>query len=124
MVKLFIVDDEEDICESIAEMLQDQEVEVRYVVTGEEALKRVAEEKFDIYIIDMKLSTVVSGLQITKAVRNAYPNVVIVAMSGYIDADLKKEAERIGVTDFLEKPSDLAESVFAAKLKVWKRKLV
>ena len=91
MLKLFIVDDEEDICQSVAEMLEEHDIEVTYVSTGEEALKRIEQEKFDIYIIDMKLSTVISGLQVIKVLRNARPESFIVAMSGYIDAELKKQ---------------------------------
>jgi len=123
MLKLFIVDDEEDICQSVAEMLEEHDIEVTYVSTGEEALKRIEQEKFDIYIIDMKLSTVISGLQVIKVLRNARPESFIVAMSGYIDAELKKQAERFGIADYLEKPLDLTEEVFMSKLKVWRNKL-
>ena len=116
MVNVLIVDDEEDICDFLCQIAEESGVKAVYALTGEEALKRIETETIEICIVDLKLSTAMSGLDVIKVIRAKKPETVIAAMSGYVDIGLKQEAERFNVSAYLEKPTDLKPNIFIEKL--------
>lgn len=118
MVRVLIVDDEEDICDYLKRILENMGLEVAFTLLGEEALKWIEKTVWDMAIVDLKLSSSVSGLHVIKALRDKSQHTVVVAMSGYIDVGLRQAAERLGVSDFLEKPGDTGSDVFSQKIKV------
>ena len=117
MVDILIVDDEEDICDFLAQISEELGFKTVFALTGEEALKLIEKDGIKVCIVDLKLSTAMSGIDVIKAIRARKPATVIAAMSGYVDVGLKQEAERFNVSAYLEKPSDLKPQVFGEKLK-------
>lgn len=117
MTDVLIVDDEEDICDYLKDILEHMSLGCRFVLTGEDALKIIGKEPFKVYLVDMKLSTAVTGLEVIKEIRVRIPHAVIVAMTGYVDQTLKQETERQGVSVYLEKPADLNIDTFTDKIK-------
>ena len=117
MVDILIVDDEEDICDFLAQISEELGFKTVFALTGEEALKLIEKDGIKVCIVDLKLSTAMSGIDVIKAIRARKPETVIAAMSGYVDVGLKQEAERFNVSAYLEKPSDLKPQVFGEKLK-------
>ncbi len=117
MARVLVVDDEEDICDYLKRVLENMGLEVTFTLLGEDALKWIEKTVWDMAIVDLKLSSRVSGLHVIKALRDKSQHTVVVAMSGYIDAGLRQEAERLGVSDFLEKPGDIGSDVFTQKIK-------
>jgi DNA-binding NtrC family response regulator len=117
MADILIVDDEEDICDFLAQISEELGFKTIFALTGEEALKLIERDGIKVCIVDLKLSTAMSGIDVIKAIRARKPQVVIAAMSGYVDLGLKQEAEQFNVSAYLEKPSDLKPDVFGEKLK-------
>ena len=117
MTDVLIVDDEEDICDFLTQISEELGFKTVFALTGEEALKLIDQEEIKVCIVDLKLSTAMSGIDVIKAIRARRPETVIVAMSGYVDVGLKHEAERFNVSAYLEKPTDLKPDVFGEKLK-------
>lgn len=112
-----IVDDEEDICDFLKEELEALGLEVSFALTGEEALRFIRETKdWKIFIIDLKLSTGVSGMDLIEAIQKNWPGVPIAVMTGYIDIGLKQDAERLGISAFLRKPEDIQLDIFRSKV--------
>lgn len=118
MPDVLIVDDEEDICDFLSQSLEREGLNVLYAVTGEQALSLIDENDFKVCVIDLKLCTTVTGMDVIKKARSRRPNAKVVAMSGYIDMGLRQEAEQVGVCRFFEKPGDLKPEVFCEKVKV------
>lgn len=118
MNKAMVVDDEEDICEFLTQILKEKlEFDVETVLSGEKALELVENNEFQICVVDLKLSTSVTGLDVIVAIRKKWPRTKVVAMSGYIDIGLRQKAEHLGVTGFFEKPQDIRPDIFEAKIK-------
>lgn len=118
MSKVMLVDDEEDICEFLTRILSEKlEFDVESAMSGEKALELAEQNEFEICIVDLKLSTAVTGLDVIAAIRKKWPKTKVIAMSGYIDIGLRQKAEHLGVTDFFEKPQDIRPDVFEAKVK-------
>jgi two-component system response regulator YesN len=123
MNKVMLVDDEEDICEFLMQILKEKlEFDVEAALSGEKALELVENTEFQICVVDLKLSTSVTGLDVIAAIRKKWPKTKVVAMSGYIDIGLRQKAEHLGVTGFFEKPQDIRPDVFEAKIKALIRK--
>ena len=117
MLNALIVDDEEDICELLQEALEKFELNVRYTLTGEEAVQRIRTQEFKLCIVDLRLSTGITGLDVIRVIREHSPKCIVVAMTGYVDVGLRQAAEKIGVDAFLAKPDDLRQDVFDKKIR-------
>ena len=117
MLNALIVDDEEDICELLREALEKFELNVRYTLTGEEAVQRIRSQEFKLCIVDLRLSTGITGLDVIRVIREHSPKCIVVAMTGYVDIGLRQAAEKIGINAFLAKPDDLRQDVFDEKIK-------
>ena len=118
MVNFLIVDDEEDICDFLCMVLQKMNFNVKYALSGEDALSLIQKEEFDVAIIDLKLPTSITGLNVIKTIRDKYPKTIVVAMSGYVDIGLAQETSRLGVSDYFEKPRDIKPDIFLKKIQV------
>lgn len=117
MFSALVVDDEDDICDFLNEKFEELEVEVKTVTTGEQAVEWIHERKWDIAVVDLKLSTPLTGLDVIKAIRESSPSTIVYAMTGYVDIGLKQQAENLGVKDYLSKPSDIMPDAFLKKMK-------
>ncbi len=116
MANILIVDDEEDICDFLSDILQKMGLGVKYVFSGEDALRLIENEKFEIAFVDLKLSTSVTGLNVIKAIRDKCPRTLVAAISGYVDVGLAQETRHLGVSDYLEKPRDIQPDNFMKKV--------
>ena len=118
MNKAMVVDDEEDICEFLTQILKENlGFDVVVALTGEKALELVATNEFQLCVVDLKLSTAITGLDVIDAIRKKWPRTKVVAMSGYVDIGLRQKAEHLGVIGFFEKPQDIRPDLFESKIK-------
>jgi len=107
MINLLVVDDEKEICTFLKEWFEEKDFSVDFAVTGEEALRLIKEKTWHLALIDLKLATSVSGLDVIEAILRKHPKTIICAMTGYVDVSLRFKAEHLGVSEFLEKPDDI-----------------
>jgi CheY-like chemotaxis protein len=84
--KVLLVDDEDLVRASTAEML----VELGYAVTeassAKEALERLADARFD-YVVTDHLMPGISGMELARAVAEQHPATTVLIISGYADID-------------------------------------
>jgi DNA-binding response OmpR family regulator len=69
MKRILLVDDDEEICEEIADLLKEERYLVRTAFDGEKALQILEKEAFDLVILDLKLP-VVSGLEVLRTLKS------------------------------------------------------
>jgi two-component system nitrogen regulation response regulator NtrX len=103
---ILVVDDEESICQSLKAILEDEGYQVLTAQSGEEAIKTVAEEMPQLVLLDIWLPGI-DGLETLKAIHMAYPQVVVVMMSGHGTIETAVKATKLGAFDFIEKPLSL-----------------
>lgn len=116
MFKALVVDDEEDIGEILKEELEILGLETISVATGEAALKLTELNDWKLCLVDLKLATAMTGLDVIRAIRAKRPKARIVAMTGYVDVGLRQETEKLGVSAYFGKPDDLRPEVFKKKI--------
>lgn len=106
--RLVIVDDEVEIVRLIAELMSDHPYEIVTFVEGEEALRWIEKEDFNVIVTDLKMRPV-DGLQIMRSARENNPLCEIIMITGFATIDSSIEALRGKVFDFLEKPINLEQ---------------
>lgn len=101
--RVLIVDDDEDIRDSLAEFL----VEFGYaLVTAEdarEAIEVLERRRFDLVLTDISMPEM-SGLELLKYVKRLDESIDVVMISGFLDISYAIQAMRQGAYDFITKP--------------------
>ena len=95
---ILIVDDDKSICKMIANLLELEGYPHRVVTGGEEALKAIQEEKFQIVISDIYMGEI-SGLDVLKTVTANCPEAEVVIMTAHGSVETAVEAVRAGVKE-------------------------
>lgn len=84
---ILFVDDERQILKSINRMFIDSDYKIHLAGSGEEALEILAENSVDIIVSDMKMPEM-DGYELLKRVKNLYPAITRIILSGYSDEDI------------------------------------
>jgi len=71
--------------------------------TGEEALKLIEKQDFDILVIDVRLPRK-SGLQVLSEAKEVKPDIKSIIITAYPTVELAVEAMKLGAVDYLIKP--------------------
>ncbi len=121
-IRVLIVDDEEYIRLSLSELLSYIGFEVATAANGEDALKKLTENRFDIAFMDIKIPGM-NGVELLGRVRKAYPDVSVIMMTGYATVENAVEAVKLGAYDFLRKPYDIEEIKVSINRLLEKKKL-
>ena len=111
MVRVFLVEDEMLIREGIKNSIRWEKEGYEFAgeaSDGELALPMVLKEKPDILITDIRMPFM-TGLELSRLVKQELPGTKIVIISGYDDFEYAKEAIKVGVTEYLLKPISSAK---------------
>ncbi|KRE69747.1 response regulator transcription factor [Paenibacillus sp. Soil750] len=106
MLKVMVVDDEENIRLGIVEGIdwESYGLEVAcQAANGRDALIEAKLHRPDIILLDINMPFV-NGLEFAKVVRPLLPDSFIIILSGYNDFEYAKEAIKYGVSEYLLKP--------------------
>lgn len=121
MIKLMIVDDEAGIRNGLKHYIDWSTWDIALVAeasSADEALEKAAQHHPDILISDICMPGM-DGLSLCKALRQQFPSLRIVLLSGYDNVDYLRAALAIGVQEYLLKPAG-AESIISSVLKLKK----
>lgn len=103
--KILIVDDELIMRESLSGWLERDGHAVQTASSGEEALKKLNETRFDIILLDIKMEGM-SGLEVLSKVKESDPDVAVVMITAYGSIPTAIEAMKNGAYDYMLKPFD------------------
>ena len=102
---ILIVDDEDDIRELIAGILDDEGYDTRQAASSAEAFAAIAARQPSLIILDVWLrESAHDGLQMLEMIRKDYPSQQIIMISGHGTIETAVQAIRSGAYDFIEKP--------------------
>ena len=119
--KLLVVDDDPVIGKSFDRVLSAKGYAVVTARDGEEALRKIASEKYDAVFTDIRMPGM-DGVTVAEQIKTNQPWLPVVIVSGYSTAEYEARAEAAGVFSILHKPlspqmiEDSARDVFAAKV--------
>jgi CheY-like chemotaxis protein len=102
---ILIVDDEADIRELVAEILQDEGYGTRTARDSDEALSAVVAHQPNLVFVDIWLQgSRLDGLQLLDSLKQQHPELPIVIISGHGNVETAVSAIKHGADDFIEKP--------------------
>jgi two-component system nitrogen regulation response regulator NtrX len=102
---VLIVDDEADICELVAGLLQDEGYSTRTARDSDSALNEVKSRRPNLVFLDIWLQgSRLDGLQLLDSVKEIHPELPVVMISGHGNIETAVAAIKRGAYDFIEKP--------------------
>jgi two-component system, NtrC family, nitrogen regulation response regulator NtrX len=102
---ILIVDDESDIRELVAGILDDEGHRTRTAGTSDEALAAVEARRPSLVFLDIWLQgSRLDGLQVLDVIKDQHPDVPVVMISGHGNIETAVSAIKKGAYDFIEKP--------------------
>ena len=105
MIKILIVDDNGSIRRILSEILETRNYTVRSVGTGRACLEIIAEEDFDLILLDIKMQGM-DGLEVLKELKFLGVTIPIIMMSAHGRSGTAKEVMLRGAFNYIEKPFD------------------
>lgn len=104
-VDVLVVDDEADIRETVAGLLEDEGYRVAVAADADGALAELSAGGPRVVVLDVWLEgSRVDGLELLQEVRQASSDAVVLMMSGHADIETAVTAIQDGAYDFIEKP--------------------
>ncbi|MEM6710932.1 MAG: sigma-54 dependent transcriptional regulator [Pseudomonadota bacterium] len=102
---ILIVDDEVDIRELVAGILDDEGYSTRLAAHADEALQAIEERRPNLVFLDIWMQgSRLDGMQLLEVISTSYPNLPVVMISGHGTIDTAVNAIKQGAFDFIEKP--------------------
>ncbi|MBM4284165.1 MAG: sigma-54-dependent Fis family transcriptional regulator [Deltaproteobacteria bacterium] len=98
-----MVDDDPVFCSGIALVLTGQGLEVSLAATGRQALDLLAQQDFDVVLLDLRLPDM-DGLDLLRLLQQEHPHTVAVMITGHPQINTAVEAMKLGALDYLVKP--------------------
>jgi len=111
--KILLIDDDELVQRTIRKFLEREGYHVELAKNGEEAIKKVTQIRFDLMIVDVRMPGI-NGIETIKRIRSLnrkskIPTIPEVAITGYMDTQAAREAEKLGITDYVYKPFSISD---------------
>jgi two-component system nitrogen regulation response regulator NtrX len=104
-LEVLVVDDEADIRELVAGVLEDEGYAVRSAADSSGALDAIDERRPSLVLLDVWLQgSKLDGLQLLEQIKRRDPTLPVLMISGHGNLDTAVAAIREGAVDFIEKP--------------------
>lgn len=107
MHRVLVVEDERELNSMICDYLSDVGFEVKGLFTGEEAVAELAQNSWDVMLLDVMLPER-DGFSVLRTIKDKFLPAVIMITARNLESD-KLRAFSLGVDDYLVKPFSLAE---------------
>ncbi len=103
MNRILVVDDEQDVVESLLHSLSRRGYEVETALTGEEGIGKVKKSKFDVVLLDINLPGL-NGIQVLEQTKKVDPEIEAIMLTGHGSIDSATESLKKGAYDYIQKP--------------------
>ncbi|WP_299303016.1 sigma-54 dependent transcriptional regulator [uncultured Litoreibacter sp.] len=121
-LKIAIVDDEQDMRQSISQWLALSGYDTETFGSAEDALKGIGSDYPGIVVSDIKMPGM-DGMQFLKRLMSTDSSLPVIMITGHGDVPMAVEAMRVGAFDFLEKPFNPDRMTELAKRATTNRRL-
>lgn len=108
MNSILIVDDDQDLRESLREILSGEGYDVTLAKNGNEALEMVKGRDFDLLLLDLIMPGL-SGMETLLLLHRQSPQIRVILITAFSTIENAVEAMRQGADDYLTKPFKMAD---------------
>jgi two-component system NtrC family sensor kinase len=110
--RLLVIDDEEEVVKRLKDFLDKEGYEVAYALNGKEGLNIVENSKVDVLITDIKMDDM-DGIEVLRRAKRLYQDIEGIMVTGFREQELAIRSLRAGAIDYITKPVNLDELLFA-----------
>ena len=114
MANILVIDDEPGIRTVLRDIFEDESYRVYDAGDGIEGLELLASELIHLVVLDVWLPNI-GGIDVLKKIKEEYPEIEVIIISGHANIDLAVKAVKFGAFDFLEKPLSLDKILTLAR---------
>jgi len=100
---ILVVDDDKSVRTTFSSVLRKEGYRVTAVENGYEAIKAIAEESFDLALVDLRMPGL-DGIEVLERIKSRRPKTRVIIYTGYGSVTTAVEAMRKGAADYLNKP--------------------
>ncbi|MFO8184676.1 MAG: response regulator [Candidatus Aegiribacteria sp.] len=101
--RILIIDDEKNIRLTLSHAIEPMGFSVDSAVNGEEGLEKIAENDYDIILLDLKMPGM-DGLEVLRRLREISEGVRVIIITAYGTIENAVEAMKQGAVDYIQKP--------------------
>ncbi len=101
--KILVLDDDPVVTLSCKRILGAEGYNIITADRGEEAIKKISKEEFDLLISDIRLPDI-NGITVLREAKFVQPKLDVVIITGYPTLEDAKESVKLGAFEFIEKP--------------------
>src|SRR5512147_1006514 len=101
--KILVLDDDPVVTLSCKRILGAEGYNIITADKGEDAIKRISNEEFDLLISDIRLPDI-NGITVLREAKFVQPKLDVVIITGYPTLEDAKESVKLGAFEFIEKP--------------------
>jgi CheY-like chemotaxis protein len=109
--RILIVDDNPNMSVLLSDILEIFDFQGAHAQDGSEALEKLRRHKYDLVFTDLRMPNM-DGLDLLKAIKSEHPEMPVVVVTGYSDANTKEEVISERADGFLSKPFKVNEIQF------------
>jgi DNA-binding NtrC family response regulator len=121
--RILVVDDEEIVLKSCRKILEGGGHQVFTALSGQEAFDLLEKEPIDIVITDIKMPGM-DGMEILGRVKEKYPDVLVIIITGYSTVQSAVQAMKLGAFDYIPKPFTPDEVLVVVEKALEKKSLI
>ena len=103
MYNVLIVEDHDRLREQLGQFYEQEGFQVTTASCGEEAIKKLEEERFAIVVSDVKMPGM-DGFQLARHIRDNYPETDVILVTAFGNIKQAVEAMKLGASDYITKP--------------------
>jgi len=105
---ILIVEDNIDMCQTLADVLHKKGHHVKTAYSGEDALKILHKQPVDLVLLDLRLPKI-DGLEVLANIKEIDPELLVIMITAVSDPRPAVAAMKAGAYDYLNKPFELDE---------------
>lgn len=117
MKKILLIEDDPAIVLSLTDILESEHFEVASVRDGEEGLKAVLTNGYDLVLLDQMLPSM-NGTEVCRALREKNKHVPVIMLTSKNEESMKVLALEIGADDYITKPFSINELLARIKASI------
>jgi two-component system, OmpR family, response regulator len=108
IVRVLIVDDEDDFRDTIVKRLKARKLAAEGVASGILALETLKNKDFDIIVLDVKMPEM-DGIETLRHIKKMKPEIEVIMLTGHASVEFGLKGMQLGAFDYVMKPAMLNE---------------
>ena len=120
--RVLVADDEVDFLETIVKRLQDRNLEVTGVESGEAALQLIDSQEVDVVVLDVRMPGL-DGIDTLKEIKKKKPLIEVIMLTGHASVESGIQGMQLGAFDYVMKPVPLDDLLHNMR-QAYERKLL